>query len=102
MKENPRLQAVQALVKVHRYAQTLDQALPLDTPPLVRELVSGSLRHHFSLSQRIDELLNSSAVILVSHNMESITRVCTSGVYLKEGKIERLGNIDEVIAKLGI
>lgn len=57
MTDNPRIEAVRALVKIHRSAQTLDQALPPDTKPLVRELVSGTLRFHFSLSQRIDELL---------------------------------------------
>ena len=57
MTENPRLQAVYALVKVLGQQQTLDQALAQDTPPLVRELVAGSLRHYFSLSERIDELL---------------------------------------------
>ena len=57
MSDNPRLLAVRALVKIYSHAQTLDQALPGDTKPIVRELVSGTLRHHFSLSERIDELL---------------------------------------------
>ena len=57
MTDNPRLQAVYALVKVLGQQKTLDQALAQDTQPLVRELVAGSLRHYFSLSERIDELL---------------------------------------------
>ena len=57
MTDNPRLQAVRALVKVLGQHKTLDQALPIDTQPLVRELTSGTLRHYYSLSQRVDELL---------------------------------------------
>jgi len=57
MSDNPRLQAVRALEKVYRKGLTLDQVLPQNTQPLVREIVSGTLRHHFSLSARIDERL---------------------------------------------
>lgn len=57
MNDNPRLQAVRALEKVHRQGLTLDQVLPPKTQPLVREIVSGTLRHHFSLSERVGELL---------------------------------------------
>ncbi len=57
MSDNPRLEAVRALEKVYRKGLTLDQVLPTNTQPLVREIVSGTLRHHFSLSERIDELL---------------------------------------------
>jgi len=57
MSDNPRLQSVRALEKVYRKGLTLDQVLPQKTHPLVREIVSGTLRHHFSLSERIDELL---------------------------------------------
>jgi len=55
--DNPRLLAVRALTDVYRRGLTLDQVLPVDTSPLVRELVTGTLRHHFSLSQHVDELL---------------------------------------------
>ena len=55
--DNPRLLAVNVLVNVIGKRKTLDQLLDAETQPLVRELVSGSLRHYFSLSQRIDELL---------------------------------------------
>ncbi|MEM7218339.1 MAG: 16S rRNA (cytosine(967)-C(5))-methyltransferase RsmB [Pseudomonadota bacterium] len=57
MSDNPRLTAVRALTRVLDRGQTLDQVLPSGTAPLVRELVAGSLRHHFSLNHRIDELL---------------------------------------------
>ena len=57
MTDNPRLQAVRALVKVIGQQKTLDQVLSKGTQPIVRELTSGTLRHYFSLSQRVDELL---------------------------------------------
>jgi len=57
VKDNPRLQTVRALVQVIGHHKTLDQALPGDTQPLVRELTSGTLRHYYSLSERVDELL---------------------------------------------
>lgn len=50
----PRLQATHHLLDVLRDKKTLDQALTADTEPLVRELVSGTLRHYYSLAARVD------------------------------------------------
>ncbi len=54
---NPRLQAVAILAKVFDKRLTLDQAAPAEMPPLVRELVYGTLRYNFSLGRRVDEIL---------------------------------------------
>ena len=51
---DPRLSATRHLVQVCEQQLTLDQVLGADTQPLVRELVSGTLRHYYSLSARVE------------------------------------------------
>jgi lipopolysaccharide transport system ATP-binding protein len=36
-------------------------------------------------------------VLFVSHNMSAISSICTKGIYLKQGKTEKTGNINQVI-----
>ncbi len=36
-------------------------------------------------------------VIFVSHNFGAITQLCKRGVYLKDGTVEKIGNINEVL-----
>ena len=36
-------------------------------------------------------------VLFVSHNMAAINSICTTGIFLKKGKIEKCGNISQVI-----
>ena len=38
------------------------------------------------------------SVLFVSHNMESVTALCTSAIYLKSGAIVDRGNVDSVLA----
>ncbi|BAZ10232.1 ABC transporter-related protein [Calothrix sp. NIES-4071] len=38
-------------------------------------------------------------VLFVSHNMGTITQLCTTGIYLAAGKVVQLGNINSVIGK---
>lgn len=38
-------------------------------------------------------------VLFVSHNMNSIRRLCQKGIFLKDGKIAAKGNIESVISK---
>jgi lipopolysaccharide transport system ATP-binding protein len=38
-------------------------------------------------------------VILVSHNMGAITRLCERGIWLDEGKVRLSGQTDEVVAQ---
>ena len=38
------------------------------------------------------------SVLFVSHNMTSINSICTSGVYMRNGCIAEVGNIDKVIS----
>lgn len=51
---DPRLSATRHLFAVIEHKRTLDQALTTDTQPLVRELVSGTLRYYFSLTARVE------------------------------------------------
>ena len=38
-------------------------------------------------------------VLFVSHNMDSIRRLCSSGVYLHSGVVEGIGSIDNIISQ---
>ena len=51
------MQAVGALTRVYTNGATLDQVLDAETTPMVRELVAGTLRHHFSLTWAIEQKL---------------------------------------------
>jgi lipopolysaccharide transport system ATP-binding protein len=38
-------------------------------------------------------------VLFVSHNMEAISRLCKTGIFLKDGEIEIVGDCDEVVTR---
>jgi lipopolysaccharide transport system ATP-binding protein len=48
---------------------------------------------------RDSSLSKGKTVIFVSHNMESIKKLCTKGIYLSKGRLENIGKIDEIINK---
>ncbi len=50
-------------------------------------LAVGDLGFKIKCLNRIGELLNTCAVIFVSHSMTQVSRVCTSGLLLQKGKI---------------
>jgi lipopolysaccharide transport system ATP-binding protein len=37
-------------------------------------------------------------VLFVSHNMEAISKLCNTGVYLKHGQVSEIGSIDDVVS----
>ncbi|MGH1562423.1 ABC transporter ATP-binding protein [Mumia sp. DW29H23] len=50
--------------------------------------------------ERIDEMLGDGRTLfMVSHSEANLTRFCTRGVYLREGKLVHDGPIDEVVEK---
>jgi len=44
---------------------------------------------------RISALLRNAAVIFVSHSEEQLTRICTSGIVLKQGTVAHLGTLKD-------
>src|SRR5262249_16325598 len=38
------------------------------------------------------------SVLFVSHNMSSVRKLCSKGLLLRNGRVERVGKIDDVIA----
>jgi lipopolysaccharide transport system ATP-binding protein len=46
---------------------------------------------------RIGELLSRSAVVVVSHQAENLKRVCNRAVFLKSGRVMRVGSVDEIL-----
>jgi teichoic acid transport system ATP-binding protein len=62
-------------------------------------LAVGDRAFRAKSGERIDELLgNAGTLLLVSHSMEEITRVCTRGLWIEQGELRADGPIDEVIA----
>ena len=60
-------------------------------------LAVGDVGFRIKCMNRISELLNNCAVILVSHSMPQITRICTLGLLLHKGeKISFTNNIGQI------
>ena len=38
-------------------------------------------------------------ILFVSHNMTSVTTLCTRGMYLKQGQVESVGNVKDIIGQ---
>ncbi|TCK68810.1 lipopolysaccharide transport system ATP-binding protein [Winogradskyella wandonensis] len=55
-------------------------------------LAVGDVGFRIKCLNRISELLNKCAVILVSHSMPQIARICTNGILLDKGKTSLLTN----------
>jgi len=50
--------------------------------------------------ERIESLLgDAGTLLLVSHSMDEVTRLCRSGLWIEKGELRATGPIDEVIAK---
>ena len=65
---------------------------------LVDEVLAvGDRRFRIKCHNRISELTTNSSVILVSHNMNDIARICTSVAVLGEGRIIFLGETERGI-----
>jgi lipopolysaccharide transport system ATP-binding protein len=60
-------------------------------------LAVGDAEFRFKCYKIIDDLLNSAAVIFVSHNMPDVYRVCSKTMYLEKGVSMLLGNTENCI-----
>ena len=74
-------------------------ALEPDILILDEVLAVGDATFRAKCFNRVRELLNNAAVIFVSHQMSQVARMCTNGIYLKQGRNSILGTkLDEAIA----
>jgi ABC-type polysaccharide/polyol phosphate transport system ATPase subunit len=60
-------------------------------------LAVGDVGFRNKCAKRIDEIKNAgSTIIYVSHHFDEIKKVCTRACYLEDGKIAKVGNVDEI------
>lgn len=61
-------------------------------------LAVGDLEFQNKCIGKMSEVSQSGrTVIFVSHNMQAVGKLCTKGIYLKNGKLESAGSIEEVL-----
>ncbi|MFT3755788.1 MAG: ABC transporter ATP-binding protein [Pseudoxanthomonas sp.] len=61
-------------------------------------LAVGDLGFRMKCYERVDQMRRSSAVILVTHAMNQVSRMATSGLVLHKGRPQLLGSTQEAIA----
>lgn len=63
---------------------------------LVDEVLAvGDLKFRIKCYRKIDEIRENAAVVLVSHSLENIGRICTKTLVLAEGKIIHYGDVGQ-------
>lgn len=63
-------------------------------------LSAGDMAFYEKASARIQEMINSSkAVIVVTHSMHFITKICTRAIWLKNGRIQYDGDPKEAVKR---
>lgn len=63
-------------------------------------LSAGDAAFHEKASERIQEMITGSkAVIVVSHSMRFIQKVCTRAIWMKEGQVLYDGNPEEAVSR---
>ncbi|MFO0928154.1 MAG: ABC transporter ATP-binding protein [Gemmataceae bacterium] len=67
---------------------------------LVDEVLSvGDMAFQEKARQRMREMMaRADLIVMVSHDMDSLARLCTSGIWLDHGRVRQVGPIDQVIA----
>ncbi|MCR3921769.1 MAG: ABC transporter ATP-binding protein [Firmicutes bacterium] len=62
-------------------------------------LATGDMTFYEKASARIQEMINTAkAVLIVTHSMAFVQKVCTKAIWLKQGQIMHVGTPDETIA----
>lgn len=67
---------------------------------LVDEVLSvGDMAFQAKAQQRMREMMaRAELIVMVSHDLDSLARLCTSGVWMDHGRVRQVGPIAEVIA----
>ena len=61
-------------------------------------LAVGDVRFQDKCLAKMGQLANEHTVIYVSHNMRTLRQLCTSAIYLEEGKLTYAGNLEHAIS----
>ncbi|MDA1073639.1 MAG: 16S rRNA (cytosine(967)-C(5))-methyltransferase RsmB [Proteobacteria bacterium] len=92
---NEPAQAVRVLLQITQRHKTLDQALPPEARPRLREIVYGVLRHYYSLNQEIDRFLTQ-ALRAKDHDLKLLLKV---GLYqLRHMRVANYAAVDQTVA----
>jgi ABC-2 type transport system ATP-binding protein len=60
-------------------------------------LAVGDMGFRSKCAKRIDEIKNAgSTIIYVSHHLDEIKKICTRACYLENGKVQMVGNVNDV------
>lgn len=63
-------------------------------------LSTGDMEFQQKASERIQDMIESAkAVIIVSHNMNFVEKVCTRALWMEQGQIRYDGSAEEAVAK---
>ncbi|WP_439670928.1 ABC transporter related protein [Cupriavidus necator] len=82
-----------------RLGFALSVAMEPDILLIDEVLAVGDLGFRMKCYARVDEMRSRSAVILVTHSMNHVARMATSGLVLRKGRVELSGSVQECIAK---
>lgn len=80
-----------------RLAFALSMAVPFDTYLIDEVMAVGDGQFRAKCQALLRERLQTSGAIIVSHSMDELKRLCTSGVFLAEGKFHYYPEVGQAI-----
>jgi ABC-type polysaccharide/polyol phosphate transport system ATPase subunit len=81
-----------------RLAFSISTAIEPDILLVDEVLAVGDLPFQNKARQRMKEMMDhASLMVMVSHDLESIKRICTKGIWMDHGRIAQMGPVDEVV-----
>ncbi len=61
-------------------------------------LAVGDVRFQDKCIHKMSQIANEHTVIYVSHNMRTLRQLCTSAIYLEDGRLEYMGDLEHAIS----
>ncbi|HLW67959.1 MAG TPA: ABC transporter ATP-binding protein [Gemmataceae bacterium] len=81
-----------------RLAFSISTAIEPDILLVDEVLAVGDLQFQNKARQRMSEMMNhASLMVMVSHDLESIKKICKVGMWMAHGRIVQMGPVDEVV-----
>jgi lipopolysaccharide transport system ATP-binding protein len=82
-----------------RLGFAIASAMEPDILLLDEVLAVGDVAFRFKCANRVRSIMKRAAVVFVSHSMEAISQICTTGVIMNRGRVAAHGAVSEVIAE---
>jgi ABC-type polysaccharide/polyol phosphate transport system ATPase subunit len=81
-----------------RLAFSISTAIEPDILLVDEVLAVGDLQFQNKARQRMNDMMDhASLMVMVSHDLESIKKICTVGMWMAHGRIVQTGPVDEVV-----